>query len=383
MNCTNGLSSNFKKLSSIITGGFAVFAMFFGAGNLVFPLLAGKAATSAFFLSFIGLCLTGILVPFLGLIGILLYNGCYQEFFERFGKKPAFVLIFSMLLLLGPFGVLPRCITVAYGSFSILAPDFSLSSFSLIMSGLVFLLCVNQNQVVPLLGAILAPAKIASVGFILFFGLLFADSPQLSLVAPHDALQDGALKGYQMMDLIAAFFFASVIARHFKRKFSEGENHSLSFNLSLFAIFLGSGLLLIVYLALVYLGATFSEALSKSAPEQFLSIIAYLTLGPSAGRIVTIAIILSCLTTIVALTTVFTDFLHEQIFKKRFNRLFCLAITIVGTFLMSNLGFSGIASFLSPILFYLYPLLILLTVINIVNWVRKKKKQAISNTQSL
>jgi len=383
MNCTKGLSLNLKKFSSIITGGFAVFAMFFGAGNLVFPLLAGKAATSAFFPSFIGLCITGILVPFLGLIGILLYNGCYQEFFERFGKKTAFILIFSMLLLLGPFGVLPRCITVAYGSFSILAPDFSLSSFSLVMSGLVFLLCMNQNQVVPLLGAILAPAKILSVGFILFFGLLFADSPQLSLVTSHDALQDGALKGYQMMDLIAAFFFASVIARHFKRKFSEGENHSLSFNLSLFAIFLGSGLLLIVYLALVYLGATFSESLSKNAPEQFLSIIAYLTLGASAGRIVTIAIILSCLTTIVALTTVFTDFLHEQILKKHFNRLICLTMTIVGTFLMSNLGFNGIASFLSPILFYLYPLLILLTVINIVNWVWKKKKQAIPNTQQL
>lgn len=383
MNCTKGLSSNLKKFSSIITGGFAVFAMFFGAGNLVFPLLAGKAATSAFFPSFIGLCLTGILVPFLGLIGILLYNGCYQEFFERFGKKTAFILIFSMLLLLGPFGVLPRCITVAYGSFSVLAPDFPLSSFSLMISGLVFLLCMNQNQVVPLLGTILAPAKILSVGFILFFGLLFADSPQLSLVTSHDALQDGALKGYQMMDLIAAFFFASVIARHFKRKFSESENQSLSFNLSLFAIFLGSGLLLIVYFALVYLGATFSEALSKNAPEQFLSIIAYLTLGPSAGRIVTIAIILSCLTTIVALTTVFTDFLHEQIFKKHFSRLICLSMTIAGTFLMSNLGFSGIASFLSPILFYLYPLLILLTFINIVNWVWKKKKRAILNTRQL
>ena len=58
------------------------------------------------------------------------------------------------------------------------------------------------------------------VGFILFFGLLFADSPQLSLVASHDALQDGALKGYQMMDLMAAFFFSSLSAR-FARLFSR------------------------------------------------------------------------------------------------------------------------------------------------------------------
>lgn len=381
MNGTKELSLNLKKFTSVITGGFAVFAMFFGAGNLSFPLLAGKAATSAYLPSFFGLCLTGIIVPFLGLIGILLYNGCYQEFFERFGKKTAFILIFFMLLLLGPFGALPRCITVAHGSFSILSPDFPLASFSLIMSGVVFLLCINQNQVVPVLGAILAPAKILSVGFILLFGLLFAEAPHNSLVSLEGALQDGALKGYQMMDLIAAFFFAAVIARHFKRKFSEGEDQNLSFSLSLFAILLGSSLLLIVYLALVYLGATFAEALSKNAPEQFLSVIAYLTLGASAGRIVTVAIILSCLTTIVALTTVFTDFLDEQVFKKRMSRWICLAVTVAGTFLMSNLGFSGIASFLSPILFYLYPILILLTVINIGNWMWQKRKLAFVKTR--
>ena len=347
--------------------------MFFGAGNLVFPLLAGKTANSAFLPAFAGLSLTGILVPFLGLIGILLYNGSYEDFFNRFGKITAFVLILFMLLLLGPFGVLPRCITVAFGSFSILEPHFPLSGFSLIMSSVVFLLCINQNQVVPLLGAILAPAKILSVGFILLFGLLFSNAPHQSLMSSPELFQDGAFKGYQMMDLIAGFFFATVIARHFKLKFGEQEQ-SHSFSLSLYAILLGSGLLLIVYFALVYLGATFSQDLSPHAPEQFLSIIAYLTLGDFGGRIVTIAIILSCLTTIVALTTVFTDFLYDQIFKKRIRRLTCLAITSLITFLMSNFGFSGIASFLSPILFYLYPLLILLTVVNIARWFWRRKK---------
>jgi len=363
-----------KEVFAVIMGGFAVFAMFFGAGNLVFPLLAGKIANSVFLPTFAGLSLTGILVPLLGLVGILLYNGSYQVFFERFGKVTAFTLIFLMLLLMGPFGALPRCITVAFGSFSTIDPMFPLSGFSLIISGIVFLLCLNENQVVPLLGALLAPAKILSVGFILFFGLLFATAPQHTLMPPSEAFQEGAFKGYQMMDLIAAFFFATVIARHFKLKFRVNDkNHDHSFHLSLYAILLGSGLLLIVYFALVYLGATFSEELGKNAPEQFLSVIAYLTLGNIGGRIVTVAIILSCLTTIVALTTVFTDFLYEQIFKQRLQRIACLGLTIFGTFLMSNLGFSGIMAFLTPILFYLYPLLILLTVINIANWIWRKQ----------
>ncbi len=381
MNRMSDFNLTFKTTLSVVTGGFALFAMFFGAGNLVFPLLAGKSATSAFLPSFIGLCLTGIFVPFLGLLGILLYEGSYQDFFEKYGKKAAFILIFLMLLLLGPFGVLPRCITVAYGSFSVLDPSFPLSGFSLIMSGVVFLLCINQNQVVPLLGTILAPAKILSVGFILLFGLLFAKAPSQGFMAPFDAFQDGALKGYQMMDLIAGFFFATVIARHFKNKFRISENNpNASFNLTLYAILVGSSLLLVVYLALVYLGATFSEALSQKAPEQFLSAIAYLTLGSSAGRIVTVAIILSCLTTIVALTTVFTDFLYEQLFKKRLKRLHCLAITTLTTYLISNIGFSGIMTFLDPILFYLYPLLILLTVINIAIWFWRKNQITVSET---
>ncbi|HUX78670.1 MAG TPA: branched-chain amino acid transport system II carrier protein [Alphaproteobacteria bacterium] len=381
MNGAQLLNIRFKEVSAVIMGGFAVFAMFFGAGNLVFPLLAGKVTNSAFFPAFAGLSLTGILIPLSGLVGILLYNGNYQDFFDRFGKVTAFVLILIMLLLLGPFGALPRCITVAFGSFTTMYPAFPLSGFSLMISGIVFLLCMNENKVVPLLGALLAPAKILSVGFILLFGLLFANAPQPSLMPSPEAFQEGAFKGYQMMDLIAAFFFATVIARHFKLKFSASQaNQGNSFNLTLYAILLGSGLLLIVYFALVYLGATFSEELDKNMPEQFLSVVAYLTLGNLGGRIVTVAIILSCLTTIVALTTVFTDFLYEQIFNKRLSRMICLAVTISGTFLMSNLGFSGIMAFLTPILSYLYPLLILLTVINIASWFWKR--QALKSLQS-
>lgn len=379
----NGFNFNFKKCLSVMTGGFAIFAMFFGAGNLVFPILAGKATHNAFFPAFLGLTLTGVLVPLLGLIGILLYNGNYQDFFDRFGKSTAFILILLMLLLMGPFGALPRCTTVAYGSFAVLAPSFPLIYFSLIISCIVYILCLNQNQIVPLLGAFLAPAKIVSVGFILLFGLLFASAPHQSLLPASEAFEYGALKGYQMMDLIASFFFATVIAAHFKNKYTNNDEYSgTSFNLTLYAILLGSSLLMTVYLVLVYLGATFSQALSQNPPEQFLSMIAHLTLGPSAGRIVTIAIILSCLTTIVALTTVFTDFLYEHIFKKRLKRPFCLAITILISFLMSNLGFSGIATLLSPILFYLYPLLILLTFINITRWMWQKYATARNLTLS-
>ncbi len=376
MTSAKRMSYTKQEIFSVLTGGFAVFAMFFGSGNLVFPLLVGKIAEGSFLPAFIGLSLTGILVPVMGLVGILLYNGNYQEFFERYGKVIAFSLIALMLLILGPFGVLPRCITVAYGSFSVLNSEFPLTLFSLIMTGVVYLLCLNQNQVVPLMGAVLAPAKILSVGFILFFGLLYAESPQISSLSTADVFQDGALKGYQMMDLIAGFFFASVIARHFKERGKENDTcHRKTFSLALSAILLGAGILFSVYLVLSYLGATFAHELKAHAPEQYLSAIAHFTLGGFGGKAVTIAIILSCLTTIVALTTVFTDFLHQHLTRKKIPFAACLALTSVATFFMSNLGFSGIAAFLQPILFYLYPLLIALTIVNIIWWCVQYKKQ--------
>lgn len=348
-------------------GGFAIFAMFFGAGNLIFPLEAGKMATGSFFSAFSGLALTGILVPLLGLVATLLYNGNYQDFFDRFGKIPAFLLILFLLLLMGPFGALPRCLTVAFGSFSMLLPAFPLMGFSFLMTSVVFLLCLNENQVVPLMGAILAPAKIISVGLILLFGLLFATTPETGTMAASAAFEDGISKGYQMMDLLASFFFATVIVRHFQISFASEEKSS-TFWLSLYAILIGSGLLFTIYFALIYLGATFASDLGQNAPEQFLSVIAFLTLGNFGGNLVSVAIILSCLTTVVALTTVFSDYLYEHIFKKRLKRLYCLILTCIVTFFMSNLGFSGIVSFLDPILSYLYPLLIGLTLLNITTW---------------
>ncbi|MBX9620484.1 MAG: branched-chain amino acid transport system II carrier protein [Alphaproteobacteria bacterium] len=364
-----------KKVMGVLTGGFAIFAMFFGAGNLIFPLEAGKLATSSFFPAFSGLALTGILVPLLGLIATLIYNGNYQDFFDRFGKIPAFLLILFLLLLMGPFGALPRCLTVAFGSFSMLFPDFPLMGFSFIMTGAVFLLCLNENQVVPLMGAILAPAKIISVGLILLFGLLFATTPETGTIATSAAFEDGISKGYQMMDLLASFFFATVIVRHFQVNFNVETNGS-PFWLSLYAILIGSGLLLIIYFALIYLGATFANDLDQNAPEQFLSVIAYLTLGNFGGNLVSVAIILSCLTTVIALTTVFSDYLFEHIFKKRLQRLYCLILTCIVTFCMSNLGFRGIVSLLTPILSYLYPLLIGLTLLNITTWAWRQTRFA-------
>ena len=117
---------------TVVTAGFAMFSMFFGSGNLVFPLLIGKEALHQYPVAILGLLVTAVLVPFLGLISIILFDGNYRTYFERLGTIPAFLLIAIILMLIGPFGVVPRCITVAYGGFSLIYPNLAISSFSLL-----------------------------------------------------------------------------------------------------------------------------------------------------------------------------------------------------------------------------------------------------------
>ncbi len=371
------LSNDMRAFALVMSTGFAMFAMFFGSGNLVFPLLAGKVVESAYGLTMLGFVLTGVAMPFLGLLGVLLYEGSYKKFLSTFGLKIGFLMALIMLVLLGPFGVVPRCITVSFGSFAMISKSLNLPMFSFIMCSVVFLLSFNENRVVPLLGAFLAPIKIGSVGIIIAYGLLFSEAPKLTNISTYTAFEEGIFKGYQTMDLLAAFFFATVIIRHLKNASQKSDNPRGFFKLSLFSMLLGAGLLAIVYAGLVFLGATYAEQLNQYSSEKFLSVIAHLTLGEYAGIFVSIAIILSCLTTAIALATVFTDFLFEQVLVKKIPRTVCLGATMLMTFIVSTFGFQGIANFLSPILKLMYPGLIGLTLLNLFlwGWKRRLKKQ--------
>ena len=103
--------------------GFALFAMFFGSGNLVFPIKIGQLASQHWLWGFAGLFITGIILPFLGLLVVKLYNGSYLKFFAEGGFFAKRVLPLFTLSLLGSFGVVPRCITVAHAGMSYITPD--------------------------------------------------------------------------------------------------------------------------------------------------------------------------------------------------------------------------------------------------------------------
>lgn len=350
-----------KTKSLILSTGLAMFSMFFGSGNLVFPLVVGQGSNGHFGLATCGILLTGVLVPFLGILAMLLFNGSSHDFFGRLGKPATFWFPLIALSLMGPFGVLARCITVAHGAFRLLLPETSLWIFSALACFFLFLLTIRKNQIVSLLGSILTPFLLLSLGAIAVFGLLSVELPEAAANGSWSSFKNGIFQGYQTMDLLAAFFFSAFVIKHLKEATDTKTPISTFFKSSL----IGAGLLSAIYFILVLLGAMYATELSAIPPQEMLGFVAQQSLGPLAAPIVCVAVILACITTAIVLTSLFADFLRKEVAKEKIGNSIALAITLAIAFFTSTLEFSGIAKILGPILEATYPALIVLTILSI------------------
>lgn len=341
-----------------LTAGIAMFAMFFGSGNLVFPLIIGSQTTDQYLTASIGLMLTGILVPFLGLFSMVLYSGDKDRYFGLLGKYAPFILSLLILSLIGPFGVVPRCILVAYGGFTLIFPDLPLALFSAIFLAMIVWVIWKKSQVVPIIGKILGPFKIG--GIVLIISAAIYQSPEL-ISAPLDepAFNLGIKQGYQTMDLMAAFFFSITIVEYLH---SIAKYKTETIKLSIASSFIGAGLIALVYFGFVFLGAHYASSLTEAQPEQYLATIARLTLGKYAVVIVAITIFFSCLATAASLVRLFAEFLRVDIAKKKISWKKSVLVTAAISFALSLTGFSTIIYILGTILTYVYPALIALTI---------------------
>jgi len=348
-----------------LSTGFALFSMFFGSGNLVFPIAVGQESEGHYMLAGLGILLTGVLVPFLGVFGMMLYKGEIASFFSLFGKKGIFIFSLLSLALMGPFGVLARCLTVAHGALSLLVPNIPLPLASALLCGIIFLFTVNKSRIVTMLGMVLTPFLLGAIGVIAFFGLTDL-SPQETL-SNHgwEALKNGFFQGYQTMDLLAAFFFSQFVINHLNSHADSSMTQKTRLKVFLQASCVGAGILSAVYCSLVLLGWIYSPMLLNKPPQEMLGIIAMESLGSFAAPVVAVAVIFACLTTAIVLTSLFADFLRKEISRERLQNSHALLITLLIGFSISTLQFSGIAKFLGPILEATYPALIALTMFNI------------------
>lgn len=335
--------------------GLAMFSMFFGAGNIIFPLALGQLAQDQNLIAVTGLIITAVLIPFAGVFAMILFDGNTKAFFGRLGKTAGLLVALLVITLLGPCGSTPRCIALTYGTVKSFLPALSPTLFSLLSCGIIYLFSFRKNKMISFLGTYLTPLLLAALGIIVFIGLNMA-SEATTPSFDSSLFFHGLKEGYNTMDLLAAFFFSSAIIGILK------ENHyEKPLQLTIGASVIGAILLSLVYLGFSTLASMHASDLHVGK-DTLLSAIAFKIAGPIGGVLVCITIALACLTTAIALISVFSDFISKEI-GWNYNKT--LLISLAVTFFVATYEFTGISAFLGPFLELCYPSLIVLTLLNI------------------
>lgn len=360
------------KRSGVIVAGLALFSMFFGAGDLIWPLILGGSTGDQSGWALMGLLITGVSLPLLGLMAMMLFQGDWRAFFGQMGRVPGWVLILLIQAILGPFGSLPRLITL---SFATLKPYFplwmSLPIFSVLASVLLYFFTMKRNRVVDILGSILCPLLLVSLGAILVLGLLNPPAPEAIAMEPSQAFFSGLNVGYNTLDLIASFIFAPLVLSYFNKKKESELTHDdrKSMVKKMFkASLLAAGLLAAMYFGLTTISAHYTPHLPAGhAPEERLAQISLTLLGHWGALFSCLSVALSCLTTAIPISVITASYVHEDLAKKKIPLGVAAIISLAISCCMANLGFMGIAKVLSPILQILCPGLILLSILNLLH----------------
>lgn len=361
--------STARERTGVIAAGLALFSMFFGAGDLIWPLILGGNSGEQTFYAMTGLLITGVSLPLLGLISMMLFEGKYKDFFANVGIYPGIVLVFIIQAILGPIGSIPRLFTLSYATIKPYLPaDITLFWFSIIASVVVLLFTIKKQRVIDLLGLILTPILLLSLGAILVIGFYDHPQPQAVPFGSMDAFKDGLNVGYNTLDLIASFIFAPLVLSHFVKKDDTTDPASAKkemFKKMLKASLLAAGLLSAMYMGLTHVAAYYTPLLGQHENAERLSFISLYLLGPVGALFSCIAVSMACLTTAIPLVAICADYIKTDICNNKVGNMIPLLITLGISGAIANLGFMGIADMLAPVLHILCPGLIVLSILNI------------------
>lgn len=364
-----------KKLNTrlIITLSIAIFSMFFGAGNTIYPIVLAIHTKAQFNWAFLGFILTAILGPLLGLIGGALFRGNSMSFFGRAGKYPGYILLASSLALLGPFAVLPRCVSVSFSSIQSIFPSCTLSLFALVFCSLAGLCLYKKKMLLAILGYVLSPALIICLGIIIFKGFSASEVIAPSSLKIGEAFSFGLTTGYETMDLIASIIFSAGIWSMVAESLSESSKDVLKGTLLTGGI--ACLLLGVIYFGLGHSAALHSESLLNLPRQQLMPMLSQLTLGSGSAILVNILVALACFTTVIGLTMTISNILFKEVTKGKVSYLTSVLGILLITVVMTNIGFERISTVIIKVMTLLYPLIVALTLINIGTQLILSKKQ--------
>lgn len=350
---------------TIVTG-FAIFTMLFGAGDFMLPPTLGILAGQNMLFAALAFIFTAVVLPILGLIASFLFEGDYKAYFYRLGRIPGAALIALCMFIIGPGFVLPRIINLCHGMLSPYAPGLGLLPFAMMFSALTFALTYRPTKFIDVLGYLITPIKLAFVGFMIFMGIWGAQAPIQTDISSMELLGKSLLQGYGTLGLLGTIFFGSVIFEIFKRDLGAQGAKDLKKLMKdgFWASLIGGILLSLVYTGMTFLGAYHGAGLSGLNEAEVLSQISIRIIGHTGGFFAALAIMVACLATMIALSTVIAEYTQKEISRNRLSFVASLFIMLAISVVMSLLGLKALMKMSIDVAFVLYPVLIALTLCN-------------------
>ena len=342
-----------NTVRDIIVVGFALFSMFFGAGNVIFPPYLGMESGpqwllgfSAYFIADIGLALLGVFA--------LLRVGSSEAVTLRLGKIPAELLMCAIILCIGPMVAIPR--TSASTFEMAIAPNLPGVSpvlFSVLFFALILALCIKESAVVDIVGKVLTPLLLVGLFAIIIKGIVTPLGEIAALPQIANAAVTGIKAGYQTMDALAALPFGIIVLQSVTAKgYDSGKKQ---FRVVGGAAVLAGVLLLCVYMGLAYLGATVSaQYTSDIGRAQLIMALVEALMGKVGVILFGVVVGLACVTTAIALTSSAAAYFAELCRGKVPYKVFVIAICVFSA-VVSNLGLDRIVAVAAPVLDVIYP----------------------------
>ena len=351
------------SFKDVIVFGFALFAMFFGAGNLIFPPYLGIITGPEWLTAFGGFTFADAGLALLAVMATAKYDGNVIALFRRAGGKLAIVLGCADILCIGPFLAIPRTGATTYemGIMPLLGNTIPIAVFAAIFFIITYVLTIKPSKVVDIVGRVLTPALLIALAVIIVKGVISPLGPIVEEPMIQGVVGEGIAQGYQTMDAFAAIALASVLIVSLNEKGYNTVSDKLK-------AIMKSGVLACVGLALVYgglcfLGATVSTMYGVDAQQsQVIVNITEGLLGQTGKMILAVCVSLACLTTSIGLTSATGQFFEKLSGGKLKYKTVVLAVCIFSA-CMASIGVGGIIKVASPVLSIVYPPTIVLVIL--------------------
>ena len=353
--------------------GSMLFGLFFGAGNLIFPVYLGQQAGSNVWLAIIGLLITGVGLPLLGVasMGITASNSVF-DLAGKVNRPYAYMFTILLYVTMGPLFAIPRLATISFQLGIAPFVNYGLQSFGLLIFSALFFIATwflsrKPSKLMTYVGKWLTPI------FLILLGILVV----VAFVKPMGSLQalpqhqyakspvlTGFTEGYNTMDALASLAFGVVVIETIK---SLGITKPAQIAKDT----VKSGIISVVIMGVIYaflaLIGTMSVAqfsLASNGGVTLAQVFNYY-FGPFGSLLLALIAIIACLKTSIGLVSAFGE-TAEEMFPK-FNYQVTLVVVSVVSFLIANIGLTRLINYSTPILMFLYPLAMVLIIVAVLS----------------